>query len=447
MTVPDLLRSPRVLLLLVALAVLWPASSSSAQTPAAGDECPTFSKSDAEEHLGAPIEGPVVWGRLCQIVDGKPVYPDGVAVTASAEGRVVASGTTDRTGFFLVELPEAGSYSVAVDESTLPEGVGLTDEDRATLTTDVSRPKRATFRLGDAPTTEADLSRYANAAGKGLRTGLVLGVAAVGLSLVFGVIGLVNFAHAEMVTLGAVFAYVLDRAGVPFWFAVPIAVVLGSGVAWSSDRVLWRPLRHRKMALLSMMVVSIGLGTAVRSILQVWFGTSIRRYSAAGGQSESSYGPFRFTPNDLLVMGLSVLVLVAVTVLLRRTRTGTAIRAVADNADLAASSGIAVDRVISTVWLLSGALAAVGGIFYGLTVTVEYRTGFILLLSMFAAVVLGGLGNAYGALLGAVVIGVVQETSALVIDSAYKFVAALVVLIVVLLFRPQGLLGSRERFG
>ena len=157
--------------------------------------------------------------------------------------------------------------------------------------------------------------------------------------------------------------------------------------------------------------------------------------------------PEVLTTNDLLIMGISVAVLLAMTVLLRRTRLGTAIRATADNQDLAASSGIAVDRIISIVWIICGALAALGGILYGLSVTVKYDMGFILLLSLFAAVVLGGLGNAYGAVLGAIVIGVVQEMSGLFIDTAYKFVVALLVLILVLLIRPQGILGSQERFG
>jgi branched-chain amino acid transport system permease protein len=140
-------------------------------------------------------------------------------------------------------------------------------------------------------------------------------------------------------------------------------------------------------------------------------------------------------------------VLLAMTYLLRRTRLGTAIRAVADNPDLAASSGIAVDRIITIVWALCGALAALGGILYGLSLNVKFDMGFLLLLSLFAAVVLGGLGNAYGAVLGAVVIGVVQETSGLLVDTAYKFVVALLVLILVLLVRPQGILGQQERFG
>jgi branched-chain amino acid transport system permease protein len=224
-------------------------------------------------------------------------------------------------------------------------------------------------------------------------------------------------------------------------------VAAGGLIGWGGDRALWRPLRRRNMALLSQMVVSIGLGIAARNIFLILWGPSGRRYGIAAGQIERNFGPFRLTPNDLLIMGTCIAVLAAMTFLLRRTRVGTAIRAVADNPDLAASSGIAVDRIITVVWVLCGALAALGGVLYGLSVDVKYDMGFLLLLSMFAAVVLGGLGNAYGAVLGAIVIGVVQETSGLFVDTAYKFVVALVVLILVLLVRPQGILGRPERFG
>jgi branched-chain amino acid transport system permease protein len=201
------------------------------------------------------------------------------------------------------------------------------------------------------------------------------------------------------------------------------------------------------MALLSQMVLSIGLSIAARNIFLIVWGPNTRRYDAAAGQTQRDIGPFRLTPNDLIIMAICIVVLLVMTYLLRRTRLGTAIRATADNADLAASSGIAVNGIISTVWVICGLLAALGGILYGLSVNVKYDMGFLLLLSLFAAVVLGGLGNAYGAVLGAIVIGVVQETSGLFIDTAYKFVMALLVLIVVLLVRPQGILGQPERFG
>lgn len=458
MTLPDLLRNPRVLLCLVALGILWPASSGSAQEPtatttatAAETEAATvcaFTKPQAVEANGGPL-GSSIWGRLCQVDEGKATYPAGVTITVTQDGAPVGEATTDAGGVFVVEIPGNGVYDVTLDTETLPDGFSLTKEDLATLRgVNVGLgDQQAIFRMGEDTRGQRTFSDYATTVGKGFRLGLILAVAAVGLSLVYGVTGLVNFAHAELVTVGALATYVFNAAGVPFWLAVIPGILVGGLIGWVSDRGLWRPLRTRRMALLSMMVVSIGLSTAARNIMQIAFKPNSRRYTAASGQREQDYGPFSFTGNDLIIMALCIAILIGMTVLLRKTRLGTAIRAVADNPDLAASSGIAVNRIVGVVWFLCGALAAAGGTFYGLTVAVRYDMGFILLLSMFAAVVLGGLGNAYGAVLGAIVIGVVQETSGLFVDTAYKFVVALSVLILVLLVRPQGILGQRERFG
>lgn len=455
MTVPDLLRSPRVLMCLVALAVLWPASTSSAQEPdsddaAAAEEAVVcaFTKREAIEANGGPL-GPSIWGRLCQVRDGAATFPEGVAITVTLAGETVGEATTDEGGVFVIEIPGNDTYSVALDPETLPEGFSLTSAEMATLP-DVRvnlGDQQAIFRMGEDTRGERTLSDYLTTAGKGLRLGLILAVAAMGLSLVYGVTGLVNFAHAELVTVGAVATYAVSAAGVPFWLAIVPGIAIGAAVGWCNDVGLWRPLRTRRMALLSMMVVSIGLSTVVRNVVQIAFSPNSRRYGASSGQLENDYGPFSFTGNDLISMGLCVVIIVAMVVLLRKTRLGTAIRAVADNPDLAESSGIAVNRITAVVWALCGALAAAGGTFYGLSVAVRYDMGFVLLLSMFAAVVLGGLGNAYGAVLGAIVIGVVQETSGMFVDTAYKFVVALLVLIVVLLVRPQGILGQPERFG
>ena len=441
------LRPWRFALVLLVLVALWPAAARAQEGDDADAGC-AFTKREAIEANGGPL-GSAIWGRLCQVREGKPSYPEGVEITVSQGEEEVGSATTGADGVFVVEIPGNGTYEVSLDVETLPKGFSLTDADRSTLgNVRVNLgDQQAAFRLGEDTRGQRDFSDYATTFAKGLRLGLIIAVAAVGLSLVYGVTGLINFAHAELVTFGAIVAFALSDAGVPFWLAVALAVVAGGALGLANDRLLWRPLRRRNMALISQMVVSIGLSIAARNIFQIVFGPNSRRYVAAAGQRESAYGPFRLTTNDLLIMGISVAVLVALTVLLRRTRLGTAIRATADNQDLAASSGIAVDRIISIVWIICGALAALGGILYGLSVTVKYDMGFILLLSLFAAVVLGGLGNAYGAVLGAIVIGVVQEMSGLFIDTAYKFVVALLVLILVLLIRPQGILGSRERFG
>lgn len=460
MTVGRVLRTSRVLLLLAALFVLWPASPAHAQETPTTTAAPAdgvsaadvakcqFTKKAAIEANGGPL-GPSVWGRLCQVIDGKASFPEGTTITVSQDGKEVGSATTGADGTFVITIPGNGTYQVALDPKTLPKGFSLTDSDRAVLDNLQVKlgDQQAAFRLGADDRGKRDFADYATTVAKGVRLGLILAVAAIGLSMVYGVTGLTNFAHAELVTVGAIGTYVANAGGVPFWLAVPIGMAVGAAAGLGNDRLLWAPLRARRMALLSMMVVSIGLSTAVRNIFQVAFGPTGKRYTAASGQRERAYGPFRLTPNDVLIMVICVAVLLAMTYVLRRTRLGTAIRAVADNPDLAASSGIAVDRIITLVWVICGALSALGGTLYGLTVNVKFDMGFILLLSMFAAIVLGGLGNAYGAVLGALVIGVVQETSGLFIDTAYKFVVALLVLILVLLVRPQGILGQRERFG
>jgi branched-chain amino acid transport system permease protein len=158
-------------------------------------------------------------------------------------------------------------------------------------------------------------------------------------------------------------------------------------------------------------------------------------------------GPLNLVPRDLIGMGLSIVVLVGVALFLQRTRMGKAMRAVADNRDLAESSGVDVDRVINLVWAAGAGLAALGGILQGLSEQVSWQMGFQLLLLMFAGVTLGGLGTAYGALVGSMVVGVVVEMSTLVLPSEFKTVTALIILILILLVRPQGILGQAERIG
>jgi branched-chain amino acid transport system permease protein len=446
---PGARRLPALLGLLavVLLGSWWSAQPAGAQSESDAVQC-AFNKAKAVEANGGPL-GPSIWGRLCQVQDGKTTFPEGVRITVSQDGKDVASDTTGKDGTFVITIPGNGTYQVTLDAKTLPKGFSLTDEDRATLEqVNVNLgDQQVAFRLGEDSRGQRDLQDYLTVAAKGLRLGLILAVAAVGLSLVYGVTGLINFAHAELVTFGAIVAFVLNDAGLAFWLCIPFAIAAGCLAGYANDRLLWRPLRKRNMSLVSQMVVSIGLSIAVRNIFLIAFGPNSKRYTAASGQREKDFGLVRLTPNDLIIMGICVVVLILVTLMLRKTRLGTAIRATADNPDLAASSGIGVNRIIAIVWIVCGGMAALGGILYGLSVTVTSDMGFVLLLSMFAAVVLGGLGNAYGALFGAIILGVMQETSGLFVDTAYKFVVALAVLIVVLLVRPQGLLGTKERFG
>jgi branched-chain amino acid transport system permease protein len=282
----------------------------------------------------------------------------------------------------------------------------------------------------------------------GIRFGLLIAICAVGLSLIFGTTGLTNFAHGELVTVGAVIAWFINVSlGVPLIWAALIAVVVGAAVGALNDLALWRPLRRRGTGLVAALVVSIGVSLALRYLVQIVFGGRSQPYTGLGSSRAVNYGLFTLTNRALASIIISIIILVLVALMLQRTKIGKAMRAVADNRDLAASSGIDVDRVILFVWALGGALATLGGVLLGLSDRVQWDMGFRLLLLMFAGVTLGGLGTAYGALVGSLVVGVFVQMSTLVIPDDMKYVGGLLLLIVILVIRPQGILGSRARIG
>jgi branched-chain amino acid transport system permease protein len=403
--------------------------------------------------LPTPDTGRVIFGQLCQVIDGRAQFAKGVRITVSHDGTPIGSVRTDRQGKWQVDVPDATTYRVVLDVSTLPEPFGLTDKSKTVLpAVDTSfGSTRALFPLGQAASGPGTLSELLKLLGTGVKLGLVIGVAACGLSMVYGATGLINFAHGELVTLGALLTYLLSTT--PgfghLWLglAALIAVLLVALFGTATDVVLWAPLRRRRAALLSMMVVSIGLSVLLRNVFQIFYGPTARLYGQYSVQREFGIGPFSLVPKDWTIIVVATGVLLAVTALIKYSRLGTAIRAVADNRDLAEASGIDVDVVIRWVWFIGSALAGLGGMLYGLTQDVKFDMGWLLLLALFAAVVLGGLGSAYGAILGGLFIGIVQEVATYWLDTSYQFAVPLAVLVVVLLFRPQGLLSQRERFG
>jgi neutral amino acid transport system permease protein len=213
------------------------------------------------------------------------------------------------------------------------------------------------------------------------------------------------------------------------------------------DLGLWRPLRRRGTGLIAMLVVSIGLSIFLRYLFLYLFEGRTRPFAQYAVQSAWTFGPFRIVPKDVIVIVLSLLILGAVGLMLQKTKIGKAMRAVAGNKDLAEASGIDVERVILWVWGVGGGLATLGGVFFGLSQQVSWQMGFILLLLMFAGVILGGLGTAYGALVGSLVIGIFVQMSTLVVAPDLKNVGALLVMVLVLLVRPQGILGKKQRVG
>ena len=399
--------------------------------------------------------GEAVRGTLrYETESGEDAFAEGVDVTVEdADGQEVDTVTTDEDGQWEVALPGPGRYTVTIDTDTLPEGVSLQDEDRTTLTFEMSpgRTRAVLFALTagfGGRELASGFERFVRLSVQGIRFGLVLGMAAVGLSLIFGTTGLVNFAHGELVTYGAILAFIFNvTIGWPMLVAAPIAIALAALTGSLVDRGFWRPLRNRGTGLIAMMVISIGVGLLVRYIFVFQFLGFPRSYNEFQGQTSWELGPLRIVPRDVWTIVISLVVLLGVALFIQQTRMGKAMRAVSDNRDLAESSGIDVDRVINFVWAAGAGLAALGGILHGLAQQVTWQMGFQLLLLMFAGVVLGGLGSAYGALVGSLVVGVAVEVSTLWIPSEFKTVVALWILVGILLVRPQGILGYAERVG
>jgi branched-chain amino acid transport system permease protein len=198
---------------------------------------------------------------------------------------------------------------------------------------------------------------------------------------------------------------------------------------------------------IAMMIVSIGLSIFLRNIYQYFTGAGSRNYSQYSAIEPWELGPILVTPKELIVAVVGMMMLTVATSLLRFSRLGKATRSVADNPALSAATGIDVERVITLVWIGGAALAGLSGALLGLTQGFDYQIGFKLLLLIFAAVVLGGLGTIWGAIIGAFIIGLFTELSTLLVPAEFKFVGALLLLIVVLLIRPQGLLGRAQRIG
>lgn len=404
----------------------------------------------------AAQEGESIRGRLRN--QQQPVPGVRIAVTTE-DGENVGSATSGADGRFEVKLERPGTYKVTIDQNTLPKGVTLRFKDRATLTIEVHEKQNKTvgFLLGvdkvaneDTSTQVGgiDISRVPQLLFDGLNLGLIIALAALGLSLIFGTTGLTNFAHGEIITLGALLTYAFNNlVGIPLIAAAGLSVAACGLFGYLQDSWIWNRLRRRGTGLIAMMIVSIGMAVLLRYTFLYFFGGSTRSYADYAAQSGWQIGSISAPPKALLGMALAVVVLVVIGLSLLYTKLGKATRAVADNPALAESTGIDVDRVIRVIWTVGAAIAGLGGIMFALSFNVQYYMGFAILLLVFAGTILGGLGTAFGALVGSLVVGLFIQLSTLWIPAEVKNAGALLVLILVLLFRPQGILGRRERVG
>lgn len=398
-----------------------------------------------------------------RVTPPKPVQGVKISIQDSS-GKVVGTGTSNASGVFDIPLPGKSidnlgkTYRVKIDSSTLPKNAELRDPKQKSLKVllRLDSDVFVTFPIANAPQEESTFDQGLQLAVGGLVFAFLLAMASLGLSLIFGTTGLVNFAHGELITFGAMAAFAIDHlpgnvslggTNVTMVAGIVTAIVLSTLFGWLQDRVLWGPLRRKGVGLIAAMIVSIGLSIFLRNIYQYFAGAASHNYSQWTSPAPWHIGTVDITPKEVGVILFSALVLVVVCSAIQFTRIGKATRAVSDNPALAASSGINVDRVISVVWSVGAGLAGLSGVMLGMTQGFDYQVGFKILLLVFAAVVLGGLGSVWGALLGSFVIGIFIEVSTLFVPAELKFVGALVVLIVVLLFRPQGLLGRAERVG
>jgi branched-chain amino acid transport system permease protein len=388
------------------------------------------------------------------IKDGDVVL-EGVEISVLGADGFQAVGTTATDGRWSVAVPGKGEYQVTLRVETLPEGASLRDPNRAvkTIKIDVVNTVNVLFALNDTTTTTgpgdkpavAETNLFLGRLIAGINLGILLAMAAIGLSLIYGTTALNNFAHGEMVTLGALLAFTFNKIlGLDLLLSALLTTLLVAASGWFQDSAIWRPLRKRRVGLTQMMIVSIGLSLVVRYIFQIIYGGDTKVLSQ--GEIWDVFGVPTQAVN-VISAGVGVVILLLVAAFLTKTRLGKATRAVADNASLAAATGIDVERIIRIVWVIAGALTGISGVMLGLFLQASWDMGFSILLLMFAAVTLGGLGTAFGAAVGAMVIGVFVEMSTLVIPSDLKFAGALVVMILVLLIRPQGILGKAQRIG
>jgi neutral amino acid transport system permease protein len=279
----------------------------------------------------------------------------------------------------------------------------------------------------------------------GLVAGSYFALAAVGLTLVYGILKLVNFAHGDFLTLGAYVALLFNvTLGLPLVPAVAAAIALTAAVALVLEPIMWRPMRGKSAGMLQLLLMSIGLAFVIRYGVQLIAGSQLRTLDIGAVTSVEFLG-LRIGATQLIVVVTGVVVLGAVAALLRYTTLGKQMRALSDDPDLAETTGIDTDRIVLITWIFAGGLAGLAGVLLvASTGSLTPSTGFSVLLPVFAAAILGGIGNAYGALVGGLVIGVTQEWSTLVIESRWKVAVGFAILILALLVRPQGIFGRQR---
>lgn len=292
----------------------------------------------------------------------------------------------------------------------------------------------------------------------GLVAGAMIGLGAIGVTLTYSILRFPNFAHGEFVAWGAYFALSISAAigalstasmqpldPFSFGWALPlagiVAVALTAALALALDAALFRRLRSRGAVMIITVMASFGASMALRSGLEFIYTARPAYYTRSLQIAVPLGGGIRATPDQLLALGLTLALVIAVYLFIARTPTGRAMRAVSENPSLAGLFGVDVDRVIRVVWILGGALACAAGIIAGLLVQIRPYMGFDLLLPLFAAAILGGIGSVPGAVIGGLVVGLGESLAVHVVGAEWRAGVAFAFLVAILLFRPTGIFG------
>lgn len=278
----------------------------------------------------------------------------------------------------------------------------------------------------------------------GLATGSYIALGAVGLTLVYGILKLVNFAQGDLLTFGAYIAFFVNvTLELPFAVSILAAIAATALLGIVFEVTMWGPMRAKGAGLLQLLLMSIGLALVIRSGIQFVAGSEIRVLDVDRSAATEIFG-LRIGETQILAIVIGVVVLLAVGAMLRYTLLGKQMRALSDDLALAETTGINTERVVLITWLFAGGLAGLAGVLLAAVSNVKPELGFELLLPIFAAVVLGGIGNPFGALVAGLTLGVMIEWSTLPIPPQWKFAVGFVVLIVALILRPQGVFGKAK---
>ena len=276
----------------------------------------------------------------------------------------------------------------------------------------------------------------------GIVLGSIIALGAIGVSLIFGILRFAHFAHGDLMTLGAYFALAgVAGMSMPMFAAFGLALAATALVAVGIDRALYS--RLQQVSPIILLISSVGVALMLRSLVQMIWGPDNQVYEQGITMPWVFAGGLRIQPTQVMIVGGAAGLMLLLHLFLQHTRFGKAMRAMSDNPDLARLSGINTERVVILTWIIAGVLAAAAGIFLGMDTRLHPIMGWKLLLPVFAAAIFGGIGKPYGAVAGALVIGLAQEMSTLVLPGAYKPAVAFALMVIILVWRPTGIFSGK----